>query len=136
MNKRQRQNSPPPISVLIVDDSEPVREMIAKVCALLPGCEVAGFANDGAEALEKIRALAPDVLTLDLRMPNTSGLQVLRTIREEKLSCKTIVFSGTLEDAHRAECLRLGAHFVFDKSTESDKLIQALRHCVRNQKLS
>jgi CheY-like chemotaxis protein len=140
MDKPQREKAPRPgaraLRVLIVDDSQPVRQMVAKVCALLPGCEVAGFANNGVEALERIRALTPDVITLDLRMPEMDGLEVLQAIRDQKLSCKTIVLSGTLEDAHRAECLRLGASFVFDKATETDKLIQALRRSVTDQRIS
>jgi two-component system chemotaxis response regulator CheB len=65
------------IRVLVVDDSAVIRAMICDLIDAAPGICVVGKARDGAEALEKIAALRPDVVTLDLQMPNMDGLTVL-----------------------------------------------------------
>jgi two-component system chemotaxis response regulator CheB len=65
------------IRVLVVDDSPLIREMIADALALHPDLSLAGFAADGAAALEAIETLRPDVVTLDLQMPRMDGLATL-----------------------------------------------------------
>ncbi len=71
---------PPPIRVLIVDDSAFARKVLREILGGSPGIEVVGIARDGLEALEKIAALEPDVITLDLVMPNLDGVGVLRAL--------------------------------------------------------
>lgn len=68
------------IKVLIVDDSAFARSVIAKKLDTDPGIAVAGFARDGAEALERIRTLKPDVVTMDVTMPEMDGLTALERI--------------------------------------------------------
>lgn len=68
------------IKVLIVDDSAFARSVIAKKLDTDPGIAVAGFARDGADALEKIRELKPDVVTMDITMPEMDGLTALEHI--------------------------------------------------------
>lgn len=68
------------INVLIVDDSAFARSVIAKKLGIDSGIAVAGFARDGADALEKIRALKPDVVTMDITMPEMDGLTALKHI--------------------------------------------------------
>ncbi len=70
-----------PIRVLVVDDSAFARKVLRQVLSASPDIEVVGHARDGLEALEKIEALRPDVITLDLVMPNLDGLGVLRHLR-------------------------------------------------------
>ena len=69
-----------PVRVLIVDDEPPARRRVAELLAEQPGVEVAGVAGSGAEAVAAIRALAPDVVFLDVQMPDGTGLDVVREI--------------------------------------------------------
>ncbi len=72
------------IKVLVVDDSPLVRKIIIKMLKRDPLIEVVDMARDGEEALSKIAALKPDVITLDIDMPKLTGLDVLKRIRDEK----------------------------------------------------
>jgi DNA-binding NarL/FixJ family response regulator len=114
------------IRVLIVDDSAMLREGLATLCSMLSELEVVGTAGDGIEALEAIRNLRPDVVSLDIRMPGMSGIDVLRAIRRDRLTCTPIVLSGMADEFAREKCLELGAKYVFDKSTELEKFLQVL----------
>ena len=71
-----------PIRVLVVDDSAFARKVIRESLTRSPELEVVGIARDGLEALEKIAELKPDVITLDLIMPNLDGLGVLRALED------------------------------------------------------
>jgi two-component system chemotaxis response regulator CheB len=72
-----------PIRVLIADDSAFARKVLRELLSATPGIEVIGIARDGLEALEKIAELRPDVVTLDLVMPNLDGLGVLKNLPAE-----------------------------------------------------
>jgi two-component system response regulator YesN len=73
-----------------------------------------------------IRKLKPDVVTLDIRMPEMNGIKVLEAIKQEKLSVTPIMLSGVGEDQYRDKCLSLGAEHFFDKATEFELLLQVL----------
>ena len=68
------------ISVLVVDDSAVIRALICDLIAAAPGLSVAGKAHHGREALDLIASLRPDVITLDIQMPDMNGLAVLDAI--------------------------------------------------------
>jgi two-component system chemotaxis response regulator CheB len=69
--------------VLVVDDSALIRKVVSEVVAALPGFSVAGTARDGREALEKIRTLDPDIVTLDVEMPVLDGIATLEAIMRD-----------------------------------------------------
>src|SRR5689334_2049460 len=112
--------------VLIVDDSAMLREGLISLCELQSRLEVVGTAGDGVEALQAIRDLKPDVVSLDVRMPKMSGIEVLKAIRRDRLNCTPIVLSGMTDKVFREKCLELGAKYVFDKGTELEKFLQVL----------
>src|SRR5271154_5343101 len=95
------QNNPthPPIRVLIVDDSAFMRTALSRMIASDPEFEVAGTASSGSEAMAKISALDPDVVTLDVQMPGLDGLQTLRRIMAESPRPVIMVSATTLKDA-------------------------------------
>ena len=78
-----------PIRILVVDDTVTYRKIVSDVLAGMPGVEVVGTAANGKIALQKIEQLHPDLLTLDLEMPEMDGLDVLRqleTYRQRRTS--------------------------------------------------
>jgi two-component system chemotaxis response regulator CheB len=72
-----------PIRVLVVDDSALIRQMLTHALELDPRIEVVGVARDGAEAIEKVRELRPDVVTLDIQMPGLTGIEALPFIMRD-----------------------------------------------------
>lgn len=105
------------VRVLIVDDSAFARKTLRTVLSLHPGIEVVGIARDGLEALEKIVDLKPDVITLDLVMPNLDGLGVLRAMPRDHAP-RVVVVSITDSNSELAiSALQLGAVDLVQKPT-------------------
>jgi YesN/AraC family two-component response regulator len=98
-----------PVRVVLADDTEDIRLLTRTVLDLDGGFEVVGEAATGAEALALVRELAPDVVVLDLAMPEMDGLQVLPVIREESPTTRVVVMSGFERSALGAEAFALGA---------------------------
>ncbi|MCP4691039.1 MAG: response regulator, partial [Desulfobacterales bacterium] len=82
-----------PLRVLVVDDTVVYRKIVSDIIAELPGVEVAGIAHNGKIAVAKIPTLKPDVLTLDIEMPEMSGIEVLAHIRETAPEVGAIMLS-------------------------------------------
>jgi DNA-binding NarL/FixJ family response regulator len=112
--------------VLIADDSDAVRNALSSLIARLPGVEIVGLAHTGTEALELVRTLMPDVVTLDIRMPGMNGMRVLEALRSDPVKPTVIVLTGLAEDEYRQKCLQLGAQYFFNKATEFEKVVEIL----------
>jgi two-component system chemotaxis response regulator CheB len=82
-----------PLRVLIVDDTAVYRKVVSEVLSELPDVQVVGTANNGKIAMSKIASLKPDILTLDIEMPEMNGLDVLSSIRSEGYDVGAIVLS-------------------------------------------
>jgi len=82
------------LKVLVVDDSALFRRAISEALALLPDVEVIGSAPNGKIALERVAAFAPDLVTLDLEMPEMGGLEVLEELRRQGRGCGVVVVSS------------------------------------------
>jgi two-component system chemotaxis response regulator CheB len=107
----------PPIRVLVVDDSAFARKVLRETLSRSPLLEVVGIARDGLEALEKIAELAPDVVTLDLVMPNLDGLGVLRALPPQGGPRVVIVSISDGDSALGVEALQSGAVDLVQKPT-------------------
>lgn len=81
------------LKVLVVDDSALFRTMLGNALRSIPECEVAGTASDGQAALQKIIELQPDVVTLDMEMPELDGMGVLQELKRRRIRSKVIVVS-------------------------------------------
>lgn len=98
------------IRVLVADDSASVRSALMKGLSADPGIEVVGFACDGIEALEQVKALRPNVLTLDVEMPRMDGLRALEQIMKERPTAVVMVSSLTGKGTEATiKALELGA---------------------------
>lgn len=105
------------IRVLVVDDSAFARKVVREVLARAPEIDVVDVARDGLEALEKIEALKPDLVTLDLMMPNLDGLGVLRALPKDGGPRVLVVTFSAVDSESGAEALQLGALDLVKKPT-------------------
>jgi two-component system, chemotaxis family, protein-glutamate methylesterase/glutaminase len=116
-----------PIRVLVVDDSAFARKVLREVLSASAGIEVVGFARDGLDALEQVVALQPDVVTLDLMMPNLDGVGVLNALATLDHRPRVVVVTVTDEASELGvSALQAGAFDVVHKPTSvaTDELYQ------------
>jgi len=111
--------------VMIADDSDAIRLLLKKMVSLGEH-ELVGEAEDGAEAVEKFNTVKPDVLLLDLSMPEKDGLTVLKEIKETNPDAKIIMLSGDDSKETVNECLEAGAVSFIPKPFNFDQVIKTL----------
>lgn len=111
-----------PLNVLVVDDSALYRRVVQEVLESFPNVEVVGTAQNGKIALSKAAALKPDLLTLDIEMPEMDGLEVLERLKKEAPDTAAIVFSAyTIEGARiTLMALELGAFDFISKPSSGN----------------
>ncbi len=112
--------------ILLVDDSPVVRERLAALLAEVEGVEVVGQAQDAPEAIAAIRALQPDVVTLDIRMPGGNGIDALAEVKKLRPTPVVIMLTNYPYPQYRKKCLDAGADYFLDKSTEFEQVAQIL----------
>ena len=109
------------MKVLVIDDEAPARRRLVRQLAQLDGIDVVGEAEDGFDALDKVRALAPDLLMLDIRMPGLDGIALVS--RDEPLP--PVVFV-TAYDAYAVQAFELEAIDYLLKPVRSERLVRAI----------
>jgi DNA-binding NarL/FixJ family response regulator len=117
----------PPISVVIADDHALFRKGLRLLIESETDLRVVGEAADGDQALDVVRAIQPDILLLDLVMPRRSGLDVLRELAQSQMAVRTILLTGTIEDAQVIEALRFGALGIVLKDCSTHLLFKSIR---------
>ncbi len=118
--------------VLIVDDAMLIRRLVSDALAADPGIEVVGDAANGRVALQKIAQLSPDLVTLDIEMPEMDGLATLREIRKSHPRLPVIMFSALTERgaADTLEALHVGASdYVTKPASTAGKSVALQRIC-------
>lgn len=111
--------------VLIVDDAKFMRHMIKNILVDL-GCEIVGEAGDGSEARDLYQQLKPDVVTMDIVMPNRTGIDALRDIREIDPHAKVVMITAIDQRERLMEALKLGAVDYVVKPFEKDRVKEAM----------
>jgi len=107
-------------SVLLADDDPIVREVVRAKLSAHDDFEVVGEAEDGRHAIEQVEKLHPDVLLLDLLMPNLPGIEALQGLADKRSEGHTIVFSSTIGPQQIVQALQLGARGVLSKNRISE----------------
>jgi DNA-binding NarL/FixJ family response regulator len=123
-----------PIEVLIADDQRLVRAGFRVILDAEPDLQVVGEASDGAEAIELTRRLAPDVVLMDIRMPQVDGLTAARSLVRETTT-RVVILTTFDADEYVYEALRLGASGFLLKDAPPEQLVTAVRCAARGDAL-
>jgi DNA-binding NarL/FixJ family response regulator len=119
------------ISVYICDDVAALRLVIRTVLELDGDVRVVGEAGDGLTALADVERLRPDVVVLDLSLPERDGLEVIEALAKRSPETRIIVFSGYAAEQLEATALALGAHRYVEKGTAIAAVADAVREAAR-----
>jgi DNA-binding NarL/FixJ family response regulator len=121
------------IRVVLVDDHPIVLHGLQQLFERQPDLEVVCCCPDGRTALEAVRTYHPDVLVLDLRMPDQSGLDVLRTLSRERLACRAVLLTAAVRDDEVVEAMKLGAMGLVLKESTPEALMDCVRRVHRGE---
>jgi DNA-binding NarL/FixJ family response regulator len=121
------------IRVFVVENEHLVRKGLKALLALESEVSVVGEAAGGREAIEQVPAAAPDVLLLDLRMPEVSGLQVLEALGSGGALPPTLILTTFDQTWELAECVRRGARGYLRKDVTLEQLVEAVRKLAAGQ---
>jgi len=121
------------IRILLVDDHALFRDGVASLLAEAADFEVVGQAEDGEEALEKARALEPDLILMDIYMPGGDGLTATRRIKEEMPSVKIVMLTISEEDQKLFEAIKSGADGYLLKKMRAQEFLEMLRGVSRGE---
>jgi DNA-binding NarL/FixJ family response regulator len=112
--------------VLVVDDHALVREGISRLLGSAGGIEVVGVAGDGAEALTAVEELHPDVVLMDLSMPNLDGVEATRRLSEAHPEVQVVVLTTFADQRRILDALNAGASGYLLKDSQPDEVIAAV----------
>lgn len=112
--------------ILIVDDAAFMRMMIKDILTK-NGFEVIGEAQDGAQAIEKYKELNPDLVTMDITMPEMDGITALKEIKQVNADAKIIMCSAMGQQAMVIDAIQAGAKDFIVKPFQADRVIEAIQ---------
>jgi DNA-binding NarL/FixJ family response regulator len=115
------------VRILIADDHPIVRDGLKKLLLLEDDFEIVGEAADGREVLDKVQELDPDVLLLDLRMPNLDGLSALQALQQSNKRTRVIVLTASEDKNEFVQAMKLGCSGIVLKQTAPDLIVKSIR---------
>jgi len=123
------------IKILIADDHPVVREGLNAMLSREVDFKVIGEAKDGAEAVSKVKELKPDVVLMDLRMPEMDGVEAMRQIRSIDADVKFIILTTYSDDDYIFSGIEAGARAYLLKDAPRDELFKAIRAVYKGESL-
>ncbi|MEN6356972.1 MAG: response regulator transcription factor [Armatimonadota bacterium] len=121
-----RQQAQDSVTVLIADDHGILREGLRGLLEEYDDLVIVDEATNGAEAVAKVKQLRPQIMLLDLIMPEMGGVEVLEALAAESLPTKVIVLTGADDDELLARCIKSGAQGYLLKDAASNQLVDAI----------
>jgi two-component system nitrate/nitrite response regulator NarL len=115
------------IRILVADDHAIFRDGLRKLLEVSEDVQIVGEASNGVECIKMLAKLKPDILLLDLRMPDKDGLGVLEEVNFDSLPTRVIVLTAAEDDRDVVRAMRLGARGVVLKQSASDLLLKSIR---------
>src|SRR5512141_2734147 len=122
-----RENRKGTVRIVIADDHPIVRDGLKKLLLLEDDFEVVGEAGDGREVLDKVHELDPDVLLLDLRMPNLDGLSALQALQQVNQRTRVIILTASEDKNEFVQAMKLGCSGIVLKQTAPDLIVKSIR---------
>jgi DNA-binding NarL/FixJ family response regulator len=122
------------IKVLLADDHTIVRNGIMSLLESAPDIEIVGEAQDGAEALVKVKELSPDVLMIDIAMPIMNGIETALEVSKLYKQTKSLMLSMHNNEDYILKSVEAGAYGYLLKDTTRDEMLRALRTVARGEK--
>lgn len=115
--------------VLVVDDQALIRQAVSDILSQAPGVQVVGEARDGTEAVTLVASLRPDVVLMDIRMPELDGIEATAAIcgAPENADVRVLILTTFEEDEYLLAALRAGASGFIGKGAEPDDIVRAVR---------
>ncbi|MBE0675769.1 MAG: response regulator transcription factor, partial [Bacteroidales bacterium] len=104
--------------IVLIDDSDLLRKTVKRACEEIKNVEIVGEAKDGLTALEVIKDKQPDLIILDIRMPELNGISVLKKMKEEGTRCKICILTNYPHQQYKEKCRAEGADYFFDKNKD------------------
>jgi DNA-binding NarL/FixJ family response regulator len=123
------------IKLLIVDDHPVVREGIGAMLRREPDFKIVGEASNGLEAVDKARDLSPDVILMDLRMPELDGVEAITRIKADNQEIKFIILTTYSDDEYIFRGIAAGARAYLLKDAPREELFKAIRAVSRGESL-
>lgn len=114
------------VTVVIVDDSELVRAGLVALLGSAPGLELIGQASSVASAIQVVKATRPDVVLLDIRLPDGSGFEACREICRHQSDTRVLILTSVADEEMVDNAIRAGAHGYLLKEVNGQALIQAI----------
>lgn len=121
------------IRLVVVDDHALFRRGLVGLLEEIPGFSVVGQAGDGQQALPVIEQQRPDVVLLDLNMPNMDGIATLRELKDRRIPARVLMLTISQDDNDLLDAIRAGADGYLLKSTEPDDLRRAILRVAEGQ---
>lgn len=120
------------LKLMLIEDSFDIGDWIRQSITSIDGIDFSEWILRGSDALEKIDKSKPDILVLDLRLPDANGLEILKSIRKENNKPLIIVF--TINEQAKQRAISLGADYFFNKATEDQEFLKAVETIARLNK--
>jgi len=121
------------IRLVLADDHPVVLHGLQRLFDRQAEFQVVATCATGNEAVEAVQQLRPDVLVLDLRLPDRSGIDVLRGLCDEKATCRTVLLPAAIENRQAVEVVRLGVKGIVLKESSPDVLLECVRRVHRGE---